>query len=319
MADLRTALTEAMEEHRPEPVENTDKVEIVPRGNTEEVKIEAKTEAEKPRDEQGKFAQKQEEVKAEPVEVQRPPRPNTWKKEYWESFDKLDPKLAGYINEREQQIHTGIEQYREKAQLAQAYDSIVTPYLESIRAQGKTPQQKFSELLQAENMLQNGSPQQKQQMFQNLAQVYGVNLNLPQGQQQSFDPRMVEEIVQNKLVEQTSQTQLNEFLKKPPEYFNEVSQDMIQLLKANMASNYQDAYDKAVRLHPEIYDQILAKQQEKEMAKQQKQANEVAKAAKSKAVSVKGSSTGTKTPQGNGSDRRSIIADQLREATANRI
>ena len=71
MADLRTALTEAMEEHRPEPVENTDKVEIVPRGNTEEVKIEAKTEAEKPRDEQGKFAQKQEEVKAEPVKIEK--------------------------------------------------------------------------------------------------------------------------------------------------------------------------------------------------------------------------------------------------------
>jgi len=325
MADLRTALQEAIETHRDdEPI--AGERQIVEKADPEADKIVEKAEPDKvenPRDDSGKFAPKQEaQEKNEPVDqVQRPARPNTWKKEYWESFDKLDPKLASYINEREHQIHTGIEQYREKAQLAQTFESIAAPYMETMRSQGKTPVQKFSELLQAENMLQNGSPEQKAQMFQNLAQVYGVNLGqqTQQYQQPQFDPRMVEEIVNNKLVEQTTQSQLNDFLKSPPEHFESVANDMIQLLQADMANSYQDAYDKAVRLHPEIYDQIIAKQQESQMAKLASKSNEAAKAAKSKAVSVKGSSTGTKTTTSSGSDRRSAIADAIREASANRI
>lgn len=327
MADLRTALTEAIEQHRPEP-ETENEIVASPEPESDEQKEEPSKEA-RARDEQGKFAPKesakQEVNKETKTEIQneisaRPPRPNTWKKEYWESFDKLDPKLASYINEREQQIHTGIEQYREKAQLAQAYESVVTPYMDAIRSSGKTPIQKFSELLQAENMLQNGSPQQKMQMFQNLAQVYGVNLNQPQQQiQQQFDPSMVEQIVQTKLVEQNTQNQLNDFMANPPEYFNDVAQDMIQLLQADMANSYQDAYDKAVRLRPDIYEQVLAKQQAEGLAQKQAESNKAVKAAKSKAVSVKGSSTGTKAPAGNGSDRRSAIAEAIREASANRI
>ena len=111
MADLRTALTDAIEQHREEPEDIVEKPEV-PEQSAETIeKPEVK---EKPRDESGKFSSKPEDNEQieQPEQVQRPPRPNTWKKEYWESFDKLDPKLASYINEREHQIHTGIEQYR---------------------------------------------------------------------------------------------------------------------------------------------------------------------------------------------------------------
>jgi len=81
---LRDSIENAIEEHAPEIDVQTDN-EVTAR----------------PRDEAGKFVQKQAEPEVTPEitpeVVQTKPRPTSWKKDYDEHWTKLDPTLQDYI------------------------------------------------------------------------------------------------------------------------------------------------------------------------------------------------------------------------------
>lgn len=322
MAGLREALESAIEQHREEPEEQI----ITPEQSAEPVES-AEAKADRVRDEQGKFA-KQEKKEEKPVQaaapieqqaVDRPARPTSWKKEYWEHFDKLDPNVAKYINEREQDFHKGIEGYKARAQQAMEWEQAVAPFMENFRAVGKMPAAAVRDILATENALRNGSPQQKLGIIQTLIREYGIDVSgrtQPQ-QQPAFDPNQINQVVEQRvaamMTEREVNSALNQFMANPPEHFDAVKETMVQLLQSNAASSYQEAYDKAVWLNPEVREAILAKQQGEAAAKQRDDAAKVAAAAKAKAVSVKGSSTGKQTSS-NGSDRRALIAEALRGA-----
>jgi len=80
--------------------------------------VETEVKADKPRDESGKFKKADEEVTEAPeVEVQEEviaetkpakPRPSSWKKDYEESWGKLDPTLQDYIAQREADFAKGV-------------------------------------------------------------------------------------------------------------------------------------------------------------------------------------------------------------------
>ena len=156
---LRETLAEAI------TATETPVVETTPIESTE-------TRQERVRDDAGKFANKSEEkpvtesIAHEAVEVPKSTRPSTWKKDYWEKFDTLDPDLQGYINQRESEYKTGVSTYRAEAEKAKQLNEAIAPFIPQLQQNNIEPTQWIRNLGNAHQTLALGSPAQKMQMSQ---------------------------------------------------------------------------------------------------------------------------------------------------------
>ena len=285
--------------------------------------------AERPRDEAGKFAspKAQAEPEQEPAEEpvwKRPPA--SWKKDYHEAWQTADDRLKEYAWTREEQMKAGLEPLKSKAQFADQMQEAVQPYMQTIQGLGIDPPRAVKALLEADHALRYSTPEQKLQLFGRLAQQYGVNLGQVQGlpQQTPVDPMVYS--LQNELnsvrgeingwKQQQEQAQnsallgeINQFSQKV-EHFEEARPVMIQLLQSGVATDLQDAYEKAVRLDPNLFDAVQQSRQADVDAQKRAAANKAAKSARAAAVSVKSSTPGAVTTT-KAQDRRSLLAEQF--------
>lgn len=328
---LRQSLEAAIEEH-------------------EETHVETEQESQRARDAQGRFAASEQEaaneVAAAPVEQtqeadpvveqeqpQRPPRPSSWKKDYWDHWEKLDPNLASYLSQREQEYAKGVSTYKAEYDNAKPLLDAITPFQPLLQQHNINPAQWISNLGTAHQKLVMGSPQEKLQMFAQLAQDYGVNLADVGMATQGQYPQGLEYI--NPLYQQvnqlTTQLQSIESAQKQREeaalqaeiqkytadtqnypYFAQAMPKMAQLLEAGLADDLPSAYKQAVKLDDEISQSL----QEMERKRQVETNHQIAQKAKANAVSVKSSTP--VAPSGSGAkDRRSMIAEALSDADAN--
>ena len=205
--------------------------------------------ADKPRDESGKFKSNKEVTEETPSEVQEEvsleakpskPRPSSWKKDYEESWGKLDPTLQDYISQREADFAKGVSTYKSQWDQAQPILSTMEKFAPTLQQNGIDPAQWINSLGTAHQTLVFGNPDQKLQMFAQLANDYGVDLNglLGGGQQASPQFSMIaQELSQIKnqwqqfqsQQEQIEQTQLKgeiESFSKDKPYFDEVRETM---------------------------------------------------------------------------------------------
>lgn len=290
------------------------------------------------RDEAGRFAPKPQEAApvdppADPPVWERPPA--SWKKDYHEQWGTIDPKVREYVWQREEQMRKGVEPLLTKAQFADAMHQAIEPYRETIRGLGIPEHEAVAALMKADYTLRTtNDPAARAAYFQQLAQAYGVNLggsqNAPQANtQQGVDPvvwqlqnelnkvrgevmgwKQQQEMVEN----QTLLGEIESFSQKA-EHFEDARPTMIQLLQSGVAHTLEDAYEKAVRLDPELFDSVqVSKQAELENAKRVA-ADRAAKSARANAVSVKSSTPGMAT-KNNAQDRRSLLAEQFDQIAA---
>ena len=261
------------------------------------------------------------------------PRPNSWKKDYHEAFDKLaveNPALAAYINQREIEQSRGIAQHAERYAAVKPLMDAVTPYLADMQKHGIEPTQMVGNLLNAHRTLAMGDPQTKVGLFQKLLSDYGIQAQLAvQGQdgqwqllaaqpynppQQQQQPPNIDAIVEQKLTERDMQRQIQEFTgntEKHPHY-EEVRETMAGLLQAGLADDLESAYEAAL-LHPRHRDLLAAQQsaqrEEEEAARRAAEQQRVA-GARAKAVS-----TPTATPGG----PATAVGKSLRESIAAKV
>lgn len=292
------------------------------------------------RDASGKFVAKEKETAPASVDAGQPAQaapaapvqlepwqsaPKSWKKELWEGFTKLDPAYQRYVHEREQQMRSGIDDLIPKGELADKISKAAEPYMNTIRGLGMDLPTAVGGLMKVDNDLRTLPYEQKLQVLVNVARSYGIDLTGQAAQAQpTYAPEM--QSVQNELLaikgqwksyqeqqeaaqQRAMQEELQAFATKA-EHFETVKPLMAQLLQGGAASSYQDAYDKAIRLTPEIFDQIQRARQATEEAEKKKAADEAAKRAKAAAVSVKTSTPGSQKPN-NAQDRRSMLREQF--------
>ena len=313
---LRDTIENAIESSESQVAEETTSQEAVESPKTT-----------RPRDESGKFTKTQPEADTEVLEAsdefqeEKPaikPRPSSWKKDYEEDWGKLDPRLQEYIQQREADYAKGVSTYKNQ------WDS-AAPIMESLRQfqpllqqYGVAPQQWITQLGNAHAQLLMGTPEQKMQIFQQLANDYGVNLGSVTGQQ-GYDPQfssLAQELNQIKnqwssfqqQQEAMEQTQLrNEIdsFKADKPYFEEVREVMAGLLQSGMADDLQSAYDKAIRLNDDVFQKVQAEQAQKSEAAQR----EKVAAAKAKVLSPKSTTPTASTT--NGGKSASSIRDAL--------
>jgi hypothetical protein len=281
------------------------------------------------RDDTGKFASGNDKTVEEPAEEPVWKRaPASWKKDYHEVWQTADPRMQEYAWQREEQMRKGVEPLISKAQFADQINEVVNPYLQTIQGMGLDAPKAIKALLEADNLLRTSNGQNKLQLFSRLAQQYGVNLN-EVNFQQGVDPTIY--ALQNELnnvrgevngwKQQQEQAQNQQLLgeiekfSSKVEHFEEARPTMIQLLQSGVAQTLEDAYEKAVRLDPELFDSVqVSKQAELDNAKRVA-ADRAAKSARANAVSVKSSTPGMAT-KNNAQDRRSLLAEQFDQLSA---
>jgi hypothetical protein len=283
------------------------------------------------RDDRGRFAPKAEEPpqEAEPPVWRRPPA--SWRKDFHEVWQKADPKMQEYAWQREEQMRAGVEPLLAKAQFADTMQQAIEPYLPTIQGMGLTPEKAVSALMQADYTLRTAPPQQKMQLFAQLAQSYGINLgamgaNPQAAPQNSVDPLVWQlqnelnnvrgEVMGWKQQQEMQQNQqllgeINQFSLKA-DHFEEVRPTMIQLLQSGMAETLEQAYDKAIRLNPDLFEQVSKAQQAEQAAKQAKEYNRAAKAARAAAVSVRSATPSANTAP-KAANRRALLEEAFSE------
>jgi hypothetical protein len=231
--------------------------------------------------------------------------PSSWTAAAKAEFAKASPVIQQEVLRREQQMHDGIAQYKEKATYADTLQKAIAPFENTIRGMGVTPDVAISALLSADHQLRYGSPQEKMNSFLNIAKSYGIDLSQGIPEQQQLDPNI--QYLQTEL--QSTKQQLNQFLtaqqqreqmelnsqieraKQGKEHFDAVRNEMAALLQAGSAKDIDEAYDMAVYARPDLRQALLAKQLEEKLAaenqrraEEAKKADEAAKAAKAAAA-----------------------------------
>lgn len=271
------------------------------------------------RDEKGRFAKKEDEAKeappVEPAEATEPPAevkpdPITLSPEFQrlglrkdevDAIAKADPVVMQAFMRRSEEMHRGLEQYREKAQIGETFQRVLEPYSGNLQAAGVSPDVAVQKLFSADHALRNGSPEQKAAMINQIARDYGVDLGLAQNFQQNPVDAQVYSL-QSQLqqmqswIQQQSQaregqereslnSEITRFASDPKnEHFEEVRGDMAGLLQAGLAPNLEKAYEMAIYANPTVRAKVLAKQQAEAEAQRRAEAVQKATAAKAAAA-----------------------------------
>lgn len=253
------------------------------------------------RDEKGKFAKEVAEAPSIETETTTAPivavkAPNTWRKEAQEKFASADPVIQAEVEKRETEFHKGIEQYKAAASFAQSIERAIAPYAATLQSQNVTPERAITELLGADHRLRYGSPQDKANYMQVLANTYGVDMSLAQSQeQQRIDPNVSamqqrvqqlegylqqQQLLGQQQEQQTLNSEIAAFAADPSHsHFESVRGHMAALLQAGQAKDLADAYEQAVYANPVTRAEMLKQQAEamrKENALKAQQAKAVA-------------------------------------------
>jgi len=310
------------------------------------------------REERGRFAKQQAEAAQSAAQApqveQAPPvqRPSTWKKEYWPLYDKLAQgqalspeeakKLADYTNQRENEFKSGVSTYKAEAEQAREVQNAMAPFMPELQRYNIKPGEWISNLGNAHRILALGSPQEKLQAFHRLAREYGVNLGqLTEGAQApTVDPQigwLTEQLNQTKgMVQQwqsaqeqreqqelTSQIEMvrgekgsNGQLLRP--HFDEVKAQMSGLLSAGIAQDLKDAYDKAVRMNDQLWQQQQAQQAQANAAQRVAQSQAVVQKAKAAAVSPRSASPSATGDTG-AKGRRAMLEESMESFGGGRV
>ena len=214
--------------------------------------------------------------------------PKSWAKEYHDYWGKIDPKAQEYIEKREQDFLNGLEQYKTDSAFAKSIRETLNPYKQTLQGLNVNEVQAINALFRADHTLRYAQPAERLQHFKQLAQNYGVDLaGLAAKTETPTAPANPElESVKQQLNSLQStitaqheaalqeargkaQKEVEAFAadEKAHPYFNEVSDEMTLLLKADPKLSLQDAYDRAVRLNPVTYAKEVARIQTETEAK----------------------------------------------------
>ena len=322
-------------------IQDTPEVDTAVKIPVQEISTE-KLATERSRDEQGKFAKTDVPRGTVNAEVKLPSRPSSWKKDYWQDWDKLateNPKLASYLNEREGQFASGVSTYKQEWEQAKPLIDAIAPFQQILQQNNIDPAQWISNLGNAHHRLAMGSPQDKLAMFQKLAQDYQIPAQLAvqdregqwqilgqqsMPQQPAFDQGMVERLVEKKLQETSTKQILEAFSREAPtkyQHFETVKATMAGLLQAGLADDLPSAYEAALR-HPRHSDLFSYMQQQQSAKEEQErkaiQAQKVQRA-RSNAVSPTSSTPSGVMAQSGEKGLRDQLTENFRAVVGGRV
>jgi len=243
-----------------------------------------------------------------------------------EVWNEVPDAVKAEITKREQDYERGIMKYSQNAKRAEMMDQMLGPYQQLFSINGG-PGKTLPGLLQVASQLQMGTPQQKASTVASLIKQFGVDIgtldNLLVGEappQEVLQQQTIEQQVQQGIARwqqaqaaqaqqytaQQVNTELQQFASDPQnEFYADVRSDMADLLdmaaRRNQSMTLQQAYERAVQIHPQISQIIAARGQKQNTSMKQRAASSI---------------SGAPGGQGGGADVSSTRA-ALEEAWAN--
>lgn len=262
--------------------------------------------------------------------------PKTWRNEAKVGWESLPENVRQEIHKREEDMFSGLEQYKSGAQFGWEVAGLFKPYESIMREAGVGPTQILPGLLEAHATLAMGRPEQKLTMINRLIKDYSIPVpqllaELTGGaltdvspyvdpQVKSLQERL--ESLQSRLDAQ-SRTEAQQraaeihrsieaFANDPKNvYFAELADDIAALIRGGVTKDLQVAYEKALWANPAV----RAKEQARIAAASESE--RARKAAEAAEKARKASSANVKTTVRNGSPTASKSAslDETLERT----
>lgn len=261
-----------------------------------------------------------EEHKDEKTEPKKTVRaPSSWSAKAKDSFYELPEHIQQEVLKREEDFHSGIKQYKEKADFSEKIQRIIQPYEPALRASGQNTEQVIQILLDASYRLSQGTPQQKAQYLLQVAQESGADLqsllnhaNNTQntGQNTSTQDNYVRQLEQRlaqlegnyqqqatlsqQQQEQQVLSEIESFKNAVDEsgrpkhpYFENVENDMAALItmakqQGRPVPTLSQAYEQAVWANTQTREALLLKQQKEAQARKEAEASRKAEEAERK-------------------------------------
>lgn len=262
------------------------------------------------------------------VDLTQPPK--TWRKEATAAWATLSPEVRAEIHKREQDMYTGIEQYREGANFAWQVQGLFKPYEHVMQQAGIGPAQILPGLINAHGTLSLGTEAQKLSLMGQLIKDYAIPLpkllaQLTGGALSDTEPFIDPQVkdLQAKLAsvesrmsaqdqaaaqerQNTIRASVAAFANDPANiYFEELADDIAALIRGGVTQDIKVAYEKALWANPAV----RAKEQarvaaEAESERTRKAAEAAAKAKKAMGANVRSTvRTGSPTaPKGQSID-----------------
>jgi hypothetical protein len=263
-----------------------------------------------------------------PASTLRAPPPG-WSKESKDFYNSLPPDhpLRKDVEKREDEVSNGFKTYGDKTKRFEEIESVLSPHRAGYQQHGLNDAQAINSLFAWENSFRN--PATRAIAFQNLARAWNFDLSTlaqpsqpAQGdtgqqppQQPVADPR-IDTVVQelNEIRAGQMQREIASFSQGKP-HFEAVRQIMGQLLNGGAAQTMDEAYQKALKLHPEVSALIEKEASEKAEAERRKQAEDKARQASLAASSVRGNATaGNVNTSGKARSTKQSVRESLMEA-----
>lgn len=269
-----------------------------------------------------------------------PSMPKWLAKELEPHWTQGKPELLNAFLKYGEDANRGIEKYKTEAQ---SLIGEFAPYEQMLRAENATPQTAIRSLMGTAQLLRQGQPQQKAQAvaqmirqfqipFEHVAQSLGVQMQGADGnpvQMPQQDPMLAQlmqrvESMQNQfqLSQQAAQEaenarllRITETFGKDRPHYEALLPAIVGLINGGLVERggrtemeiLQEAYDKALRLNPELYEQHLASEREKAAQAERAKANQQAQLSRSAAVQVKGAPGGPTVQKFDPKDRRAVL------------
>jgi hypothetical protein len=197
--------------------------------------------------------------------------PKSWKKELHGKYATADAEMRQYIHQREEEALRGIGTYKKDAEFGTRLREKLQPYQHLLDQHKVDPIQAFDSLFRAHVALTMGDADSKKQWAQYIIQNYGLDTlaGLSQGtaQDPASNPVMQElrsnvERLQSVIFEDKRNAiegEIKAFASDPKnKYFDELFNDMKQLVEEGRAKNIASAYEQAQWLNPVVRAKIMA-------------------------------------------------------------
>lgn len=259
--------------------------------------------------------------------------PNDWSVQDQEIFRGVDKQTQTWLLERDKATREALQSQMTALQPFQQVNQTWNPHIQKV---GKPPAVLLNELLNADYVLRQGTPQQKQQMLGSIIQQYGIQLEQPAQAPQvpeelQSDPlygaltgelkRLSEGLsgLQNQMQTQFGQMQQSQAsqqqaaleafkletdqtgqLRHP--HYAEVEGTMTALAQDALANGRQttleEVYQQACWAHPEVRAKLQSAEKAAAIRERQESAAKKQAASKSVSSSPQGSRTVTSLPKG---------------------
>ncbi|HDR9497597.1 TPA: hypothetical protein QDC06_000799 [Burkholderia cepacia] len=256
--------------------------------------------------------------------------PQSWNAAERAHWEKIPAEVQAVITRREEEAHRGITKLGQDAAYGQKLRDVISPYLPIIRAEGGDEAGAVRDLLQTAYVLRTANPEQKVQLFRQLAGQFGVDLSAAAQGVREVDPELAAlrqeltqvrgylantEQQQHQQIEASAQQMIDAFAADPKnEFYEEVKPLMGQLLVAGRAQTMQDAYEQACWATASVRSTLMQRQEAEAEAKRAAEAKARAGAKRHAGGSVSGAPTAPVAATASAAASNLSLRDELRQA-----